>query len=78
MSDELAQDEDDAAEYDLETMGGHQRLNQDDDEDDDATLVNHNRRGLRSVPGDEVVFEIGDAEAQESDDEDHRKTGRFR
>ncbi|KAI0652014.1 lung seven transmembrane receptor-domain-containing protein [Trametes meyenii] len=61
----LAQDEEDAEDYDLESLehrtaarGLH------DGDDDTATLVN------RPVGEDAVVFEIGDEDGQGSDDED--------
>ncbi|KAK0199240.1 lung seven transmembrane receptor-domain-containing protein [Desarmillaria ectypa] len=63
MSDEIAQDEEDAEDYDMEALEGRTRAR----EDDEATLVG----GTRTVGGvteDSVVFEIGDEEG--SDDED--------
>jgi hypothetical protein len=78
MSDELAQDEEDAEDYDLEALERRTaaRSGGDDDEyddDDDATLVS--RRGPASLADDGVVFEIGDQEEEESDDEEpgHRR-----
>ncbi|THH02573.1 hypothetical protein EW026_g325 [Hermanssonia centrifuga] len=73
MFDELAQDEEDAEDYDMEAlerrteaMEGHQ------DDDDAATLVGGRRPGIMAE--DAVVFEIGDEDAQElSDDEDNTK-----
>ena len=70
MFDELAQDEADAEDYDLEALErrGEPGFNQDDDA---ATLVG------RGVGEDAVVFEIGDEDAQElSDDEDSSKKRR--
>lgn len=64
MSDEIAQDEEDAEDYDLESMGPRDRV-RDDDDDDNATLVG----GRRGIANDHVVFEIGDEDAG-SDDED--------
>lgn len=61
MFDELAQDEEDAEDYDLEALEHRTRAR--DDDDDDATLVG--RRGPDSLAEDHVVFEIGD-----EDDED--------
>lgn len=64
MSDEIAQDEEDAEDYDMEALEGRTRAR----EDDEATLVG----GTRTVGGvteDSVVFEIGDEEGG-SDDED--------
>ena len=60
MFDELAQDEADAEDYDLEALErrGEPGFNQDDDA---ATLVG------RGVGEDAVVFEIGDEDADEDD-----------
>lgn len=66
MSDELAQDEEDAEDYDLETLNPRTRLREDDD---DATLVDGQRHGPGSIGDDHVVFEIGDEDAG-SDGED--------
>jgi hypothetical protein len=63
MSDEIAQDEEDAEDYDLEALEGRTRAL----DDDDVTLVD--RRGPATVSRDDVVFEIGDEEAG-SDGED--------
>lgn len=66
MSEELAQDEEDAEDYDLEALESRTR----DRDDDEATLVGSTRRGPASgqqpISDDSVVFEIGD----EDDDED--------
>lgn len=72
MSEELAQDEEDAEDYDMAAlerrMGpGHP----DDHDDDDATLVG--RRGPGSIAEDNVVFEIGDEEGHSDDEEDNKK-----
>ena len=70
MSDEIAQEDEDAEDYDLEALESRTRARNNDD-DDDATLVG-GRRGPSSVIGvgeDEVVFEIG-----EHDDEDEPKS----
>jgi hypothetical protein len=56
MSDELAQDEEDAEDYDLDSMG--QRGRPDDDDDDAATLVGVRRGGHDPVADDNVVFEV--------------------
>ncbi|KAF7981133.1 hypothetical protein HWV62_34873 [Athelia sp. TMB] len=64
MSDELAQDEEDAEDYDLEALEHRTRARGDDD--DDATLVG--RRGPDSLAEDQVVFEIGDEDAGSDDD----------
>ncbi|KAI0347767.1 hypothetical protein BDW22DRAFT_17032 [Trametopsis cervina] len=76
MFDELAQDEEDAEDYDMEAL--ERRAEADEayrhDDDDTATLVG---RGPGSVHDDAVVFEIGDEDAQElSDDEDPAKRQR--
>ncbi|KAI0094293.1 lung seven transmembrane receptor-domain-containing protein [Irpex rosettiformis] len=76
MFDELAQDEEDAEDYDMEAL--ERRTDADQtyrhDDDDTATLVG---RGPGSVNDDAVVFEIGDEDAQElSDDEDPAKRQR--
>jgi hypothetical protein len=71
MSDEVAQDEEDAEDYDLEAIQSRTQVREDDDEDDAATLVG-GRRGHNhntSLSDDRVVFEIGD----EDDDEDTKK-----
>jgi hypothetical protein len=69
MSDEVAQDEEDAEDYDLDAIQNRSRAREDDD-DDAATLV-AGRRGHHndSVTDDQVVFEIGD----EDEDEDTKK-----
>jgi hypothetical protein len=74
MSDELAQDEPDAEDYDMANL--EQRVGQprgpahpdDDDEEDDAATLVGGRRGA-SVR-DETVFEIGD---EDGDEEEERK-----
>ena len=71
MSDELAQDEEDAEDYDLESMGQRGRV-PDEDDDDTATLVGR-RDGV--VADDNVVFEIGD---EDDDDEEEAKKRRRR
>jgi hypothetical protein len=74
MSDELAQDEEDAEDYDLEALERRTEARMEgDDDDDDATLVG--RRGPASLAEDGVVFEIGDEDDHGSDDEDitHKK-----
>lgn len=69
MFDEIAQDEEDAEDYDLEAIERRTDAREGMDiEDDAATLVGH--RGPGSVADDAVVFEIGDEDAPElSDDE---------
>jgi len=65
MSDEIAQDEEDAEDYDLEALDGRIRAREDDD---NATLVGGGRRG-EATHVEDVVFEIGD-EDPGSDGED--------
>jgi hypothetical protein len=73
MSDELAQDEEDAEDYDLEAIERRTEARRRDD--DEATLVGG--RGAASVNEDAVVFEIGDEDAHDlSDDDDARKLQR--
>lgn len=71
MSDELAQDEADAEDYDMDALErqGHGR----EDDDDAATLVNHPGRSQNrgAVGDDAVVFEVGEHDL--SDDEDETK-----
>jgi len=74
MSDELAQDEEDAEDYDLESMGQRGRV-PDEDDDDTATLVGSRRGGHDAVADDNVVFEIGD---EDDDDEEEAKKRRRR
>jgi hypothetical protein len=64
MSDELAQDEADAEDYDLDAMDRGR-------DDDEETLVGgrQHSRGI-SLPTDEVVFEIGDDDHRNSVDSD--------
>ncbi len=64
MFDELAQDEEDAEDYDLESLERRTDARGFKEDDDAATLVG------RPVGDDAVVFEIGDEEGQGSDDED--------
>ncbi|KII94127.1 hypothetical protein PLICRDRAFT_171802 [Plicaturopsis crispa FD-325 SS-3] len=67
MSDELAQDEADAEDYDLEALEHRTRL-RDDDDDDAATLVGRREGG--AMAEDHVVFEIGDEDGGSDDDEE--------
>ncbi|KAF8078867.1 lung seven transmembrane receptor-domain-containing protein [Lyophyllum atratum] len=64
MSDEIAQDEEDAEDYDLEALDNRTRIR---DDDDNVTLVADRQGG--PAPTDDVVFEIGDEEPG-SDGED--------
>ena len=72
MSDELAQDEEDAEDYDLEALELRTNTRVVDDDDDDDTLVGGRRGGPASIAEDSVVFEIGDEDDHGSDDEDNR------
>lgn len=63
MSDEIAQEDEDAEDYDLEAIQHRSEAR----EDDEITLVN-NRREPEALAEDHVVFEIGDEDAG-SDDE---------
>lgn len=69
MFDELAQNDEDAEDYDLESLERHTDARSMLDNDDDAaTLVNHR------MAQDEVVFEIGDGDEDIHDlsDDDER------
>ncbi|THH07356.1 hypothetical protein EW145_g3439 [Phellinidium pouzarii] len=67
MSDELAQEDEDAEDYDLEALESRTRVREEED-DDGATLVNSYRAPASMVGEDDVVFEIGDQDL--SDDEE--------
>ncbi|KAF9056134.1 lung seven transmembrane receptor-domain-containing protein [Panaeolus papilionaceus] len=72
MSDEIAQDEEDAEDYDLEAIQHRTQLREEEEDDDAATLVG-GRRGHPGTGGEEsVVFEIGD------EDEDDEEMGKKR
>jgi hypothetical protein len=71
MSDELAQDEEDSEDYDLDTIERQTDARRRDD--DEATLVGG--RGTVSMNEDAIVFEIGDEDAHDlSDDDDAHKS----
>jgi hypothetical protein len=73
MSDELAQDEADAEDYDLESLERRDQVHVPEDDDDAATLVG-GRRPTAPVD-DRVVFEIGDEHGSDDEDEaDHNKS----
>jgi len=73
MSDELAQDEEDAEDYDLDAIESQSDSVLRRREDDEATLVG-GRGGATSMNEDSVVFEIGDEDAHDlSDDDDAHK-----
>jgi len=69
MSDEVAQDEEDAEDYDLDAIQNRTHAKDDDDDDDAATLVAGRRGHHSNSLTDQVVFEIGD----EDEDEDAKK-----
>lgn len=75
LSDELAQNEAEAEDYDLEALEGR-RGNNAEEEDDDATLVGRRENG-REAASNDVVFDIGD-EDPGSEDEDENKTKKRR
>jgi len=75
LSDELAQDETDAEDYDLEALERRGHANTEDDEDD-RTLVGQRGDGHESISND-VVFEIGDEDGG-SDDEGGQRGKRRR
>lgn len=66
MSDELAQEDEDAEDYDLEALE-LQTHARDDDDDDGATLVGSHRPAA-AVGEDSVVFEIGDQDLSDDDE----------
>jgi len=70
MSDELAQDEEDAEDYDMEALEHRTRAQ---DDDDNATLVG-GRRGRDDLAEDSVVFEIGDEDGGSDDESTAAKT----
>ncbi|RDB28403.1 Membrane protein PTM1 [Hypsizygus marmoreus] len=73
MSDEIAQDEEDAEDYDLEALAHRTRAR---DDDDDATLVGERRTG--PAHPEDVVFEIGDEEpGSDGEDDLHPKKRRL-
>lgn len=73
LSDEIAQDEEDAEDYDLEAIQHRTRLREEDDEDDAATLVGGRQGQSVSVSRDDVVFEIGDEDDDDDDGSKRRK-----
>jgi hypothetical protein len=73
LSDELAQDEEDAEDYDLEAIQSRTRLREEDEEDDAATLVGSRRGHEERVGEEDVVFEIGDEDEDEEDGSKKRK-----
>jgi hypothetical protein len=75
MSDEIAQDENEAEDYDLEALHRHQRLR--DDDDDEATLVGTRGGHIPSIPEDQVVFEIGDEDDEDEDSTKKRRPERL-
>ncbi len=76
MSDELAQDDEDAEDYDLNALERRTDSALRRREDDETTLVG-GRGGPTSMNEDSVVFEIGDEDAHDlSDDDDAHKPRR--
>ncbi|KAI6096879.1 hypothetical protein EV401DRAFT_1086957 [Pisolithus croceorrhizus] len=71
MSDELAQEDEDAEDYDLEALQSRTAAR----EDDEITLVN-NRREPEPLAENHVVFEIGDEDAGSDDEADVTKKRR--
>ncbi|KAF8922088.1 hypothetical protein CPB85DRAFT_1427422 [Mucidula mucida] len=71
MSDEIAQDEDDAEDYDLDALESRTR---DRDDDDNATLVGTSRGGP-GLAEDSVVFEIGDEDEDDADSPSKKRRG---
>jgi hypothetical protein len=63
MSDEIAQEDEDAEDYDLETLQQRTIAR----EDDEITLVN-SRREPEALAEDHVVFEIGDEDIGTDDE----------
>ncbi|KAG5644624.1 hypothetical protein DXG03_008102 [Asterophora parasitica] len=72
--DEIAQDEEDAEDYDLEALADRTRAR---DDDDNATLVASSQPGGGPGHREDVVFEIGDEEPG-SDDEDDKNAKKRR
>jgi len=79
MSDEIAQDEEDAEDYDLEAIQSRTPVRDDDDDDDDdaATLVGGRRGNPNSLTEDNVVFEIGDEDDDDDEASKKRKANRL-
>ncbi|KAF8167666.1 lung seven transmembrane receptor-domain-containing protein [Crassisporium funariophilum] len=78
MSDEIAQDEEDAEDYDLEAIQSRTQVRGEDDDDDDAaTLVGGRRGNPNALNDDQVVFEIGDEEDEEEDASKKRRAQRL-
>jgi hypothetical protein len=76
MSDEIAQEDEEAEDYDLEAI--QLRSQQREEEDDDAaTLVGGRRGGPDSISEDHVVFEIGDEEDEDDDASKKRRANRL-
>ncbi|KAI5117076.1 hypothetical protein M0805_007953 [Coniferiporia weirii] len=72
MSDELAQEDEDAEDYDLEAIEARTQAREEDD--DDTVIVNSCGEHAPIVGEDDVVFEIGDQDL--SDDEEPRSADR--
>lgn len=75
MSDEIAQEDEEAEDYDLESI---QLRSQHRGEDDDAaTLVGGRPGGPDSISEDHVVFEIGDEDDEDDDASKKRRVNRL-
>jgi len=77
MSDEIAQDEEDAEDYDLEAIQHRTRLRDEDEDDDAATLVGGRHGNPHAPANDDVVFEIGDEDEDDEDASKKRKVARL-
>ncbi|CAA7265932.1 unnamed protein product [Cyclocybe aegerita] len=75
---EIAQDEEDAEDYDLEAIQSRSHLREEEDDDDDAaTLVAGRRGNSNNVANDDVVFEIGDEDDEDDEAAKRRKAQRL-
>ena len=77
MSDEIAQDEEDAEDYDLEAIQSRTHVRDEDDDDDDAVTLVGGRRGNPNSLTEDVVFEIGDEDEDEDEASKKRKANRL-
>lgn len=75
MSDEIAQEDEEAEDYDLESI--QLRSQQRDDDDDAATLVGGRPGGPDTISEDHVVFEIGDEDDEDDDASKKRRANRL-
>ncbi|KAH7106927.1 lung seven transmembrane receptor-domain-containing protein [Auriculariales sp. MPI-PUGE-AT-0066] len=75
MSDEIAQDEEEAEDYDAVALEDRHK----DGDADEHTLVDGRRgAGRQSLGDDGIVFEIGDGQDSDDDDKPNHKHGRVR